>query len=116
MSTTPETRPPLLTLLWQLLRSNWVARWVFNRYALVLVAAAVWMLFFDKYDLRSQWEQRGKRATMQTDINFYRTEIQRLDYERELLRVNREEIERIAREKYLMKRDNEDLYIVVPAK
>jgi hypothetical protein len=44
---------------------------------------------------------------------YYQTELEKVNEERLIFKENREEIERFAREQYLMKKENEDLFLVV---
>jgi cell division protein FtsB len=90
--------------------------WMRNRYLLVTVFVAVWLLLLDKYDLRTRFKMQQRIDKLRTDRDFYRKEIARVKQERNLLRSNLGEVERIAREEYLMKRPAEDLFVVVPAK
>ncbi len=86
-----------------------------NRYLVVGVLAVVWMLLFDRYDLSVHWRLQSRIRQLEQDQDFYRREIARLKSERQLLQTNRAEAERLARERYLMKRSDEDVYLIVPA-
>ncbi len=87
-----------------------------NRYLLIVVWVVVWLLFLDKYDLRTRAKMSDRIGKLEADKAFYQKEIARLRMERNLLRNDRAEVERIAREAYLMKRDNEDIFVVVEGK
>lgn len=97
------------------LRPN-IPKWIANRYVLITVWVVVWLLFMDKYDLRTRAKMGERIGKLETDKAFYQKEISRLRMERNLLRSDRAEVERIAREAYLMKRDNEDIFVVVEGK
>lgn len=84
-----------------------------NKYLLVLLVAGSWMLFFDRYDVLSQLKMERKIQQLKSDEAHYRTRIESLDYERERLFQDGEELERFAREQYQMKRRNEDVFVVV---
>ena len=85
-----------------------------NRYVVVGALALAWMLLFDRYDLSVHWRLDRKISQLQADRRFYRAEIARLSDERRLLMTSPAEAERLARERYLMKRPDEDLYVIVP--
>ena len=85
-----------------------------NKYLLVVVALGVWLLFFDKNDLFSQWARRAEVKKLENDVKYYRTEIERNRKEMQELQSNPKLLEKFAREHYLMKRDNEDIFILVP--
>jgi hypothetical protein len=88
-------------------------RYFRNFYVLTGTIALVWMLFFDKYNLFSQYKQNRKVSALETQLNFCRTEKQRISGLGVLEDNNLPEIERFVREEYWMKRDDEDLFIVV---
>lgn len=87
-------------------------RFVLNKYTLTLVGAVVWMLFFDSYNLEAQWRRREKIAQMQADVRHYQNELLRLQAELDILRDDPAEVERLARERYQMRRSGEDVYVV----
>ncbi len=84
-----------------------------NKYVLVLLIASTWMLFFDRYNIVSQIKMNQQVEQLKQDEQHYRSRIEALDYERERLFNDRDELERFAREQYKMKRRNEDIFVVV---
>jgi len=101
----------LFDLLAQTLGRLW--RLAGTKYLIVLMIATVWMLFFDRYNLRSQQRVQAQIERLQQDRAHYRQAISALDYEVDQLFTDGEELERFARERYHMKRPNEDVYVVV---
>jgi cell division protein DivIC len=86
-----------------------------NRYVRVAVFAAIWMLFFDRYDIRTLVSLRAKVSQLESDKTYYQAAIRQLRTERALFEENLQEVERIAREQYLMKRPDEDVFIITKA-
>lgn len=84
-----------------------------TKYALVLVGAVVWMLFFDRYSLQSKQKVQAQIEAKQHDVAHYNEKIQALDYQQYLLENDADAVERLAREKYYMKKANEDVFPVV---
>lgn len=84
-----------------------------NKYTITIVAFAVWMIFFDGNSLKRQRELNRQIGAMHSMIAYYQTEIAK--NEKEIFELQNDEatIEKYAREKYLMKRDSEDVYVVV---
>lgn len=74
------------------------------------------MLFIDSNDFFSQMALRKKLKTLEKEKYFYQEEIKKVKEEREELLYNEELLEKYARERYLMKRKNEDIYIIVEEK
>ena len=86
-----------------------------NKYILTLLIFLVWMLFFDRNDIISQIGMRSKLSQMKQDKLYYTEEIEKNKKEMEELMTNPKTLEKFAREKYLMKKDNEDIFVIVYA-
>ncbi|RZA01765.1 MAG: septum formation initiator family protein [Sphingobacteriaceae bacterium] len=87
-----------------------------NKYFIVTVAFIVWMLFFDKNDLVSQVEYRQQVNTLKEERDFYIKETEKVTKDLDELTSNPQKLEKFAREKYLMKKDNEDVFVIVKEK
>lgn len=81
-----------------------------NRYFLVLVLFFAWMIFFDKHDILTQWSLQKTVDQLEEEKGFYKAEIEVAEEQRLQLELNKE---KIAREKYYMKRPGEDVFIIV---
>ena len=84
-----------------------------NKFFLAGIAFIFWMLFFDRNDLKAQYEYRSEVNKLEEEKEFYTTEIAKADTELKELTTNLNSLEKFARERYLMKRENEDIYVVV---
>ncbi len=87
-----------------------------NKYFIVTIAFIVWMLFFDKNDLVSQVEYRQQVNTLKEERDFYTKETEKVTKDLDELTSNPQKLEKFAREKYLMKKDNEDVFVIVKEK
>jgi cell division protein FtsB len=83
-----------------------------NKYFLVLVAALVWFVFFDQNNLIQQYRLQRQLHEFRQEIEYYKQQIALDSIDIDKLRNNPEELERYAREKYLMKKENEDIFII----
>jgi cell division protein FtsB len=83
-----------------------------NKYFIAGAFFVVWMLFFDEKDLSLIINRREKLADLQKSEHHLNLQISETRKELDLLKTNAQTIEKYAREKYLMKKDNEDLFIV----
>lgn len=83
-----------------------------NKFFLTAVAFAVWMIFFDERDLFTQMEWRKELSALQESKKYFITEIAKERLASEELKSNPSAIEKFAREKYGMKRDDEDVFIL----
>ena len=94
-----------------------IPSWLKNKYVLTVIGFAVWMLFFDDRDVyNTYFKQRSELNTLQDNKVYFEKQITATSKELDQLKINAATIEKYAREKYLMKRDNEDLFVVVSKK
>ncbi|WP_039867122.1 septum formation initiator family protein [Pedobacter sp. BAL39] len=84
-----------------------------NKYFLSVAAFIVWMLFFDKNDMISQYEYRSVVNKLQEEKDFYEKETAQVKKDLNELNSNLNTAEKFAREKYFMKKDNEDVFVIV---
>ncbi|MEM8896224.1 MAG: septum formation initiator family protein [Bacteroidota bacterium] len=83
-----------------------------NFYFLVGTFFLIWMLFIDSNDFYSQYVLRKKLKEMEKEKNYYEQKIVEVKSEREALLNNDDLLEKFAREKYFMKKENEDVFVV----
>lgn len=73
----------------------------------------IWMLFIDANDFFTQYQLRDKLKTLEDEKAYYQEKIQEVREERQELLSDEELLEKFAREKYFMKKESEDLFIIV---
>ena len=91
---------------------NHIPNWLKSKYLIAGAFFVIWMFFFDPKDISSDFERRGKLNELQNSENHLNMLITESHKELDLLRNNAQSIEKYAREKYMMKKDNEDLFIL----
>lgn len=84
-----------------------------NKYFLTTIAIITWLLFFDKNDVFTQWDLIQKCKKLEKERDYYITEIDNNKNWLNDLKTNQKSLETFAREKYLMKKDNEDVFVFV---
>jgi len=84
-----------------------------NKYFLSVIAFVVWMLFFDKNDVVAQYEYRSQVNKLQEEKDFYVKEIAKVKKDLNELNTDLNTAEKFAREKYFMKKDNEDVFVII---
>ena len=84
-----------------------------NKYFLAVAAFIVWMLFFDRNDVLEQYEYRSAVNKLQEEKDFYVNEIAKVKKDLNELNTDLNTAEKFAREKYFMKKDNEDVFVIV---
>lgn len=86
---------------------------VSNKYFITIVAFVIWLIFFDANNLINQRRLNKELDKVQQEKDFYISEIKKDRETTHNLMSEQENLERFAREEYLMKRDNEDVYIII---
>lgn len=84
-----------------------------NKYFLTICAITVWLLCFDKNDVFTQMELINKCKKLEKEKQYYVTEIENNKLQLTELQTNKKSLETFAREIYLMKADNEDVFVFV---
>ncbi len=87
-----------------------------NRYGAVVLGLLAWVALFDRNDLWTTWKNHRELAKMEEQQEWFTAEIQRTKEQLHELSSDTELLEKFARERYLMKRDNEDIFVLVPEK
>ena len=90
-----------------------IPAWAKNKYVLTVIAFAVWISFFDRNDLYSQYSYRKQLEKLEVDKQYYLAEIEKNKIDMKELMSDPEHLEKYAREHHLMKRDNEDVFLIV---
>lgn len=83
-----------------------------NKYFLASAFFIIWMSFFDPKDWGLLFDRKQKLKELDKSEKHLTLEIADTRKELDLLKTNAQTIEKYAREKYYMKKDNEDLFIV----
>lgn len=83
-----------------------------NKYLIVTLIFAVVLIFVDQYNIFFQIKNFKKLRAAKQQIEFYDKEIEIQQNILDNLHKDSAMMERIAREKYMMKRENEVIYII----
>ncbi|SNR14932.1 FtsB family cell division protein [Tenacibaculum jejuense] len=80
-------------------------------YVIILTVFVGWMIFFDENSYMRHQEFNSEIKELETWVDYHK---KRIAEDKETIRKLQDslELERFAREKYLMKRENEDIYII----
>ncbi len=84
-----------------------------NKYAVTLIAFTIWLTFFDRNDLISQYKLTMQLKELEDKMVYYKEQLEEVKKTQKELFTDQSSIEKFAREKYWMKRDNEDVFIIV---
>lgn len=83
-----------------------------NKYLLSIAGFLVWMVFFDDRDFITNYRHHQELRLLEKSRDFYTQQIQDTRKELDQLKNQPATLEKYAREKYRMKKDNEDLFVV----
>lgn len=84
-----------------------------NFYFLAGLFFFVWMAFLDSNNLMARFNLTSKLNSLENEKEYYEEKIKEVEKDRDELFGTRESLEKFAREKYLMKKETEDVFIVV---
>ena len=89
---------------------SWL-KYIGNRYVLILLFFTIWMLFLDNYSYLDHRFLDKQIDDLESNKKYYQEEIIKDSKNIKLLK-NPNQVEKYAREKYFMKKDSEDIYII----
>jgi len=92
------------------------SKYINNRYFYTGLAFVIWMVFFDNDNVREQMRLTKKIEQLQEKKHFYQSEIEKNKSALKALKYDTLQLEKFAREKYFMKKDNEDVYVIIRKK
>jgi cell division protein FtsB len=74
------------------------------------------MLFLDSNDITVQYRLWDELRELRAEKKYYQQKLKELERERRVMMGNPALLEKFAREKYLMKKPSEDIFIIVNEK
>ncbi len=83
-----------------------------NKFVFTFLLFVGWMIFFDQYDLINVFKLKHQLQDIEASAEFYENEIKQTQEQIDELQTNPKAIERYAREKYLMKSEDEEIIIL----
>jgi cell division protein FtsB len=88
-----------------------ITPFIANRYFVVAVGFFVWMLFFDQRDFFQQSQRTGELKKVEAAKKYYQDEIEKTKNQLNNLQNNPASVEKYARERYLLRREGEEVYL-----
>lgn len=84
-----------------------------NKYFYTFIGFIVWMLFFDGNNFISQIKLSNQLKELKQEENYYKNQIEKDKEIIKALTSDSSALEKLAREKYLMKKENEDIFLII---
>ncbi len=94
----------LLSIFWKKVKT---------KYGIALLLFLVWILLFDEHNLVQQNENREKLEQLSEQEAFLKEKIVSDQQKIKELKTNQENLEKFAREQFLMSKENEDVFIII---
>lgn len=91
---------------------RWLLLRLKNKYLLSILIFVLWLAFFDNSNLLDMFAIKRSITRLNNEKIYYQLKIQDDTRKINELRTNKENLEKFAREQYLMKKPNEDLFII----
>ncbi len=88
-------------------------KFISNKFVITLLVFFFWLLFLDQHSIWERKEYKSNIKALSKDKEHYLSKIKKDKEGIHELETNRENLEKFAREKYLMKKKNEDIFIII---
>ena len=92
---------------------KWIPFKYMNKYVLTLVGLFLWLLILDETDLFTLYKYRKNVSELQAEKEFLKEQIIEVKENLHALSNNPGELERFAREHHYMKKEDEDLFVMI---
>lgn len=93
-----------------------IPNWLKNKYAFTILVFMVFLLFFDQNNLITQYDYRKQLKKLKAEKDYFNQEITKTRKELSELTQNPATLEKFAREKYYMKKENEEVFVFTTKK
>ena len=84
-----------------------------NKYFIAFTVFLIWIIFFDQNNLLDRVKGIRQLNKYENDKQYYKERIKNDSIKMNELKTNKENLEKFAREQYLMKKEDEDVFIIV---
>ncbi len=84
-----------------------------NKYFLTVIVFLIWIILFDNNNLIDRYHYMKNLRQLERDKEYYQERIEEDNRKLNELKTSDENLEKFAREQYLMKKDNEDIFVIV---
>jgi cell division protein DivIC len=103
----PKMKTMKLKKLW-----FWVLPFLKNKFTLAFIVFVGWIVFFDQNNLFDRVQNLNQMHQLERDKVYYLEKIRQDSIKLIELKTDKENLEKFAREQYLMKKKNEDIFII----
>ena len=97
----------------QIIDKDWIQKLIRNKFFITGVAFLIWISFFDPNNLLGRYKSLQQLHRLEKDKEYYIQSIEEDKQRLEELQSDKDNLEKFAREQFLMKKENEEIIIVV---
>ncbi len=90
-----------------------ILKWLKNKFVLAAIIFTVWISFLDENNLLERFQNLRELKQLKADREYYQEKIEEDTKRLNELKTDNDNLEKFAREQYLMKKDNEDVFVIV---
>ncbi len=98
--------------LWERFQRTKVGRALKNKYIFTITLFTVWLLIFDQNNLSERRKASTEYQQLVEEKAYYLKKIEDDRKRINELKTNNDNLEKFAREQYLMKKDHEDIFVI----
>lgn len=84
-----------------------------NKYLITIIGFGVWLLLFDQHNLVDRFKTRKYLSKLIEDTAYYQKQIVENETIIEKLKTDADNLEEFAREEYMMKAEDEDIFVII---
>lgn len=88
-------------------------KYILNKYFIAGLIFLTWMIFFDQESFIDQIKLSSTLNNLENQKTYYQDEIENTREAINVLENDSAHLEKYAREKYYMKKDNEDIFVII---
>ncbi|HPR33220.1 MAG TPA: septum formation initiator family protein [Prolixibacteraceae bacterium] len=82
-------------------------------YLIIVAVFLIWMLFFDEYNWIRMGKESRKLRRLKQETDYLEQKIESDRSRLDALKNDTAELEKLAREKYFLKKENEDVFVII---
>lgn len=90
-----------------------ILKWLKNKFVVAAIIFTVWICFLDENNLLERFQNLKELRQLKADKEYYQEKIEVDSKRLNELKTDNDNLEKFAREQYLMKKDNEDVFVIV---
>jgi cell division protein FtsB len=90
-----------------------ILKWLKNKFVLATIIFTIWIGFLDENNLLERYQNHRQLKQLKADKEYYQQKIKEDSKRLNELKTDNENLEKFAREQYMMKKDNEDVFVIV---